>query len=373
MSLASQPTDQLKTGFQGLPLVKLLQNDARQPGPRPQPLRRADHRDDADRALRRAPGGGHEVSSRVITDYNHRHTLTVQYYEVLQACRVETAVVRCDRVVFVPFNLVNFSNEDGLLRFRTAWIHAALTRAVRDALVNFDTLANAHAAGPRVILDIIFNHSGAIWLYSPGTPGGPWTPAYTQARCPFGAWLGDTDPPIAANHGGEEGAWPAEPQHPDDYTRAGNGSPSAGDIDDAEHKRSDFITLQDFRQAAVLGDLAECYKYWNALTDCNSFRIDTIKHVPLEEARNFCGRIKAFAANHGKKNFFLVGEVAGDYTTERNLNAALDIGDMRPTLSGVAKDLISPQVFFDGFDPGYAVIDSPQPEQSPALRAAPSC
>ena len=81
-----------------------------------------------------------EVSTRVITNYNHMHALTVQYYEVLQAYRVETAVVRCDRVVFVPFKLVDFSNEDVLLRFRNALINAALTRAVRDALVNFDTL-----------------------------------------------------------------------------------------------------------------------------------------------------------------------------------------------------------------------------------------
>lgn len=229
-------------------------------------------------------------------------------------------------------------------------------------------IANAHAAGLRVILDIIFNHSGANWLYPPDTPGGPWTPAYTQARYPFGAWLGDAGQPIAAIHGGEEGAWPTELQHPDDYTRAGSGSLGAGDIDDpdAEHKRSDFITLRDFRQAAVLGDLAQCYKYWIALTDCDGFRIDTLKHVSLEEARNFCGSVKEFAANQGKENFFLVGEVAGgDYTADRyldvldrNLNAALDIGDMRPTLSGVAKGLIPAQAFFDGFDPGHAVMGS---------------
>jgi hypothetical protein len=45
-------------------------------------------------------------------------------------------------------------------------------------------------------------------------------------------------------------------------------------------------------------------KYWIALTDCNGLRIDTT-------GRNFCGTIREFAANQGKKNFFLVGEVAG--------------------------------------------------------------
>ena len=49
-------------------------------------------------------------------------------------------MTRCDRVVFVPFKLIDFSNVDLLRRFRGALIDAALTPAIRDALVNFDTL-----------------------------------------------------------------------------------------------------------------------------------------------------------------------------------------------------------------------------------------
>ena len=80
------------------------------------------------------------VSTRVITNYNHMHALTVQYYEVLQIYRTETSLTRCDRVVFVPFKLLDFSNVDLLRRFRGALIDAALTAVVRDALLNFDTL-----------------------------------------------------------------------------------------------------------------------------------------------------------------------------------------------------------------------------------------
>jgi hypothetical protein len=102
------------------------------------------------------------------------------------------------------------------------------------------------------------------------------------------------------------------------------------------------------------------------LTDCDGFRIDTLKHVSLEEARNFCGTIKEFAANLGKDNFFLVGEITGgDYAEERyldvldrNLNAALDIGEMRPALNNVAKGLAHPRAYFDGFDPGSAIMGS---------------
>lgn len=238
----------------------------------------------------------------------------------------------------------------------------------RRALV--DLVAAAHQAGLRVILDIIFNHSGPNWLYPPETPGGQYTPFYTADRYPFGAWLDAQGQLIGAIHGDEDGIWPVELQDIERYTRAGAGSLGAGEIDDpnAEHKRSDFITLRDFRLAApgLLTDLALCYKYWIALTDCDGFRIDTLKHVSLEEARNFCGTIKEFAANLGKSNFLLVGEIAGgDYNQdryldvlERNLNAALDIGEMRPALTGVAKGLIHPNHYFDSFDPGNAVMGS---------------
>ncbi len=80
------------------------------------------------------------VSTRVITNYNHMHAMTVQYYEVLQVYRTQTSLVRCDRVVFVPFKLLDFSDTNLLRRFRGPLIDAALTPAVRDALLNFDTL-----------------------------------------------------------------------------------------------------------------------------------------------------------------------------------------------------------------------------------------
>lgn len=228
----------------------------------------------------------------------------------------------------------------------------------------------AHARDLRVILDIIFNHSGSNWLYRPDAPGGPYTPYYTRGRYPFGSWRGSRGELIAAVEAADEGVWPSELQDENRYTRAGRGSLGAGDIDDpeAEHKRSDFEDLRDFflEDAGLLSNLARCYKYWIALTDCDGFRIDTLKHVSLEEARNFCGSIKEFAANLGKHDFFLVGEIAGgDYdedryldVLDRNLNAALDIGEMRLALTAVAKGLQHPSAYFNGFDPGKATMGS---------------
>ncbi len=227
----------------------------------------------------------------------------------------------------------------------------------------------AHGRGIRIILDVIFNHSGANWVYPGNQMEAPYRalPGFYE----FGSWRGSTGEPISGVPVDlEHGVWPSELHDPANYTRAGSGNLGGGDIDDprAEHKRTDFITLRDFAldTTAVLDRIAACFKYWIALTDCDGFRIDTLKHVTFEEARNFCGAIKEFAANLGKAGFFLAGEVAGgDYSEDRyldvlgrNLDAALDIGEMRMTLSGVAKGLRPPGDYFAGFDPGNAVMGS---------------
>lgn len=229
----------------------------------------------------------------------------------------------------------------------------------------------AHERGLRIILDIIFNHSGSNWNYPPGTPGGEQEPDYTSGFYRFGSWLGNDGQNIAGEPGTTaDGVWPSELQNPDCYTRAGKGDLGRGELDDpnAEFRRSDFISLRDFQLdfPHLLDNLARCYKYWIALTDCDGFRIDTLKHVTYDQARNFCGTIKEFATNLGKNDFFLVGEIAGgDYNADRyldvvgqNLNAALDIGEMRGNLNQVAKGLIDPRAYFDGFDPGKAVMGS---------------
>ena len=155
----------------------------------------------------------------------------------------------------------------------------------------------------------------------------------------------------------ETGVWPTELQRDEYYTRAGRGDLGAGSLEDphAEFRRTDFIDLRDFNfdGTELLDDLSRCFKYWIALTDCDGFRLDTLKHVTQEIGRNFCGAIKEYAANLGKANFLLVGEVAGDdrdakryrEALGRNLHATLDIGGIRRTLQQVAKGLIAPESY----------------------------
>jgi len=219
-----------------------------------------------------------------------------------------------------------------------------------------DLVAAAHAEGMYVLLDVVFNHTGDNWVYPGGVDGPPYLP-WPQSY-PLGAWLdaeGGLVDTIAAD---DDGVWPVELQSADYYTRAGQGSLGAGGIDDphAEFRRSDFFGDRDinFDGTRALDDLARCYKHWIALSDCDGFRIDTVKHVDQETARNFCGTIKEFASNLGKADFFLVAEVAGaDSDAERylrvlgsNLNATLDIGQARPLLTAVAKGLAPPDGYF---------------------------
>ena len=226
-----------------------------------------------------------------------------------------------------------------------------------------ELVAKAHASGIRVILDIIFNHSGRNWDYDPSAPGGPHKPFYTGAQHAFGAWLDAEGQATEAIATQDDAVWPKELQREDAYTRAGKANLAESDFTNplAEHKRGDFEDLRDFDLDAqgVISHLAWCYKYWIALTDCDGFRIDTVKHVSRDHARNFCGTIKEFAANIGKERFLLIGEIAGGDDVaryyldalDRNLDAALDIGGMRETLVGVAQGLTAPREYFRNFDP----------------------
>lgn len=218
----------------------------------------------------------------------------------------------------------------------------------------------AHEKRIRVILDVIFNHSGHNWDYEGGVvdpPYKPWPSFYEK-----GPWLdGDGQQTYSFQIVDDEtGVWPRELQQDRCYNRAGKGSLSGENIDDdhAEMKRTDFDgSFRDYNldDPDTLNDLARCYKYWIALTDIDGMRLDTLKHVSKDNARNFCGTIKEFAANLGKADFFLVGEVggpddnAGRYldALELNLNATLDIGDSRVALTEVAKGLKKPSCYFD--------------------------
>jgi hypothetical protein len=74
------------------------------------------------------------LSTRVVCNYNHMHTLNVQYYEVVQAFRVTTTLQRAERVLFVPLKMVDFQDPLVLERWRAVLADVALTEDIRRQL-----------------------------------------------------------------------------------------------------------------------------------------------------------------------------------------------------------------------------------------------
>jgi hypothetical protein len=74
------------------------------------------------------------ISTRTLTNYNHMHALTVEYYEVVQLYRTVVELSKADRCLFVPMRLIDFRDLKVIDRYRTELANAALSPVVREAL-----------------------------------------------------------------------------------------------------------------------------------------------------------------------------------------------------------------------------------------------
>lgn len=236
-----------------------------------------------------------------------------------------------------------------------------------------DLVDAAHEHGMYVMLDIIYNHTGNNWFYE--VNGQPheeldyrFSPPY-----PVHGWRSKDGQSIPQINNLGDGVWPKEFQNLDWYTRAGNfgkWDPASWEDPlhpDNEFRRGDFFGLKDLNLSTgeVLNSVVKVYQYWIALSDCDGFRIDTVKHVPWEASRNFCGAIHEYAESIGKDNFLLLGEVTGGAELARNyleifgrnIDAFLDIGEPTKKLAGMVKGFRQPQEFFGQFG-GYDSLGS---------------
>ena len=236
-----------------------------------------------------------------------------------------------------------------------------------------DLIDAAHDRNMYVLLDVIYNHTGNNWFYDvDGTPSA--TAVYRfQPPHTFHSWRSAEGRSVPAVLSAETGVWPHEFQNVDWYTRAGqigrwDPEPWENPLHpDNEFRRGDFFELKDLnlQRPDVLSALVRVYQYWIALSDCDGFRIDTVKHVSWEASRNFCGAIREYAESIGKENFLLLGEVTGgvgmarDYLEifGRNIDAVLDIGAPAARLAGMVKGLGEPAEFFAQFG-GHDILGS---------------
>ena len=90
-----------------------------------------------------------EISTRIVANYNHMHALTIQYYEVVQVYRVLTTLHSFERVLFVPFALLDFTKNNAdavVMRFQSALARAALSPRVRSLILDPEGSIEARSA-----------------------------------------------------------------------------------------------------------------------------------------------------------------------------------------------------------------------------------
>jgi glycosidase len=230
-----------------------------------------------------------------------------------------------------------------------------------------DLVDAAHDRGMYVILDVIYNHSGSNWFYRDETDGSPKEKLPYRFSPPYSihGWRSGQRHSMPESAAVDDGVFPEEFQNPDWYNRAGmitqweTSSWEDPMNPDVEFRRGDFFELRDFNleREDVISALARVYQYWIALSDCDGFRVDAVKHVSPWASRKFCDAIHGYAESIGKENFLLVGELTDDSMVRgyldifgRNLNAVLDIVIAPNRLPAVVKGLTHPNDFFCLYD-----------------------
>ena len=182
-------------------------------------------------------------------------------------------------------------------------------------------VADAHAAGLRVILDVVLNHAGDVFAYDrtrldarlgrPRVPGrrlagrrgglAPFTP-----RPPRRALAGRRRVPGRAAPGGE-----LHPARADRRLGPLPRVPSRATSSGSRTSRTAAAPLDDYRPSPALAALTRAYCWWIAYADLDGFRVDTVKHMDPGATRYFASVVHEFAQSIGKDRFLLVGEITG--------------------------------------------------------------
>lgn len=227
----------------------------------------------------------------------------------------------------------------------------------------------AHAIGIRVILDIIFNHTGDVFGYGTADGDDQW-PAWTGETFPVkgfrdgnGHAVLPADGTNLENIAWPDGAlWPLELQDINTFTRKGE---IKNWDNEQEFLDGDFFSLKDvdvgqggfidYKPSHAMKILCACYKYWMVLTDVDGFRLDTVKHIDPGATRYFTTEIHEFGKGIGKNNFYVIGEITGgmafavDMLEKTGLDAALGINRIPDKLENAVKGYTNPKEYFDIF------------------------
>jgi len=238
----------------------------------------------------------------------------------------------------------------------------------------------AHQRGMKVYFDIITNHTADVIGYEEGPrPGYRSKDAYPY-RDAAGNVFDDRDfagsplfPPLdAATSFPYHPVLEPDEQHlkvPDwlnDVTLYHNRGNTTFTGEDSLY--GDFFGLDDLftEHPRVVRGMIDVYETWIREFGVDGFRIDTMKHVNDEFWQRFGPEVLAYAREHGKREFFMFGEVfdttksfTSHFTTSDRMQAVLDF-PFQAAAQGFAADSKPTDALRDFFagDDWYTDADS---------------
>ena len=204
---------------------------------------------------------------------------------------------------------------------------------------------DAHARGMKVYFDIITNHTADVIGYEEGARRAYTSKDVAPYRTASGEVFDDRDfagtdefPALdpATSFPYTPVLDPAErdlkvPAWLNDVTLYHNRGDTTFVGENSQY--GDFFGLDDLftENPRVVDGMAEIYERWIADFGIDGFRIDTMKHVDDAFWQEFGPRVLEFARQHGKREFFMFGEVfdttkdyTSHFTTTDRMQAVLD-------------------------------------------------
>ena len=111
------------------------------------------------------------LQTRIITNYNHSHALSIHYYEVVQIYRVVTCLAKVERCIFIPMKPLDFDDARLIDRYRSLLYDGAHSATVRDLLLSSqaDVVVFRQQLEPYRRLTLTNNQSDTVG------EGGRWT------------------------------------------------------------------------------------------------------------------------------------------------------------------------------------------------------
>ncbi|MFJ3230153.1 pullulanase-type alpha-1,6-glucosidase [Streptomyces sp. NPDC086787] len=202
-------------------------------------------------------------------------------------------------------------------------------------------ISKAHAKGMKVFFDVITNHTADVVDYEEKSYG-------YLSKGAFPYLTKDGRPFDDAGHADGKRRFPAVdagsfPRTP--RVTSGNKVPSWLNDPAMYHNRGDstysgesttygdFSGLDDLwtERPEVVSGMERIYQRWVRDYGIDGFRIDTVKHVNMEFWTQWATALDKYAAAHGRRNFFMFGEVysadtsvTSPYVTRGRLDATLD-------------------------------------------------